>query len=122
MLDRRKFVILFGGAAAWPVTGFSQQQPQLPTVGFLNATSPDLFQHVVSAFRVGLNEMGYTEGKNIAIEYRWAYGQYDLLPTLAADLVHREVRVIATGSNIIAALAAKNATTTVPIVFMMGAD
>ena len=105
MLHRRNFVIVLGGAAVWPLTALSQQK--LPMVGFLNAASPELFEHVVSAFSVGLNETGYIQGKNITIEYSWAYGQYDRLPALAADLVRRGVRVIATGSNIIAAMAAK---------------
>ena len=122
MLHRRNFIMLFGGAAVWPLTAVSQQNPSLPTVGFLNAASPDLFGHVASAFRVGLNQTGYIPDKNIAVEYSWAYGQYDRLPALAADLVRRGVKVIATGSNIIAAMAAKKATETVPIVFMMGAD
>ena len=91
-------------------------------IGFLNAASPDLFPHVLSAFRLGLNEWGYIGDRNVAIEYRWADGQYERLPALAVDLVRRRVSVIATGSNINAAMAAKAATTTIPIVFLTGAN
>ncbi len=121
-MRRREFIALLGGiAAALPLMVHAEQQ-RLSVVGFLNAASPVAFAHVVRAFRLGLNETGYVEDRNVAIEYRWANGQYDRLPALAADLVHRGVSVIATGSNIIAAMAAKAATTTIPIVFLMGAD
>jgi putative tryptophan/tyrosine transport system substrate-binding protein len=121
-ITRRYFVSCLGGAAAgWPLTARAQQ-PTLPVVGFLNAASPESFAHVVRAFRLGLNETGYVEDRNVTIEYRWAGDQYDRLPALAADLVRRRVSVIATGSNIVAAMAAKAASTTIPIVFLMGTD
>ena len=120
-MRRRDFITLLGGAAAvWPFAARAQQ-PGVPVVGFLNVASPEGYRPMVTAFRQGLQESGYVEGRNVAIEYRWAEGRSDRLPAMAADLVRRQVAVIA-ATTTPAALAAKAATTTIPIVFETGGD
>jgi putative tryptophan/tyrosine transport system substrate-binding protein len=121
-MKRRDFITLLGGAAAtWPRAARAQQ-PTMPVIGFLSSRSPEDSTHLIPAFAAGLAEGGYVEGQNLAIEFRWARGRYDLLPAMAVELVGRQVTVLTTAGGEPSALAAKRATSTIPIVFGIGGD
>jgi putative ABC transport system substrate-binding protein len=117
---RRELIALLGGAASWPLVARAQQ-PAMPVIGFLSSATPDGFAPMAAAFRQGLSETGFVEGRNTAIEYRWAEGHTDRLPALTADLIRRQVAVIA-AAGASSSLAAKAATTTIPIVFSAAID
>ena len=120
-MRRRDFIALLGGAAAWPLAARAQPTA-VPIVGYVHPDSPQSIAGLLAAFREGLSETGYVEGQNVAIEYRWAENDLSRIPELVADLVRRRVAVIATPGSSVAALAAKSATTTIPIVFSLGLD
>ena len=120
-MRRREFITLLGGAAAWPLAARAQQQPA-PAVGFLHPASPEPFGHIVEGFRRGLNDIGFIDGRNVTIEYRWARGEYDRLQALATELVQQRARVILAGGGEVGALAAKAASATIPILFNTSDD
>jgi putative ABC transport system substrate-binding protein len=121
-MRRREFLGVLGGATAAWLLAARAQQPAMPVIGYLSARSPDDTAHLVAAFRRGLGEHGFVEGQNVTIEYRWALGQYDRLPAMATELVRRPVTVLTTTGGEPAAMAAKGATSTIPIVFLIGGD
>jgi ABC-type uncharacterized transport system substrate-binding protein len=120
-MERREFMALFGGAAAWPLVA-NAQQPTIPVIGFLSSASADAYKPFVDAYRNGLNEAGFGEGRNIAIKFRWAEGQYDRLPSLVDELVRIPVALIVASGGLPSVAAAKARTTTIPIVFTLGSD
>lgn len=120
-MRRRQFIAFAGGAAVWPIAGAAQQAAK-PLIGFLGAAAPAGYRPFVDGFRRGLAEAGFNEGQNVDVIYRWAEGQYDRLPMLAAELVSRRVSVIVATGGLPSSLAAKAATNTIPIVFTLGSD
>jgi putative ABC transport system substrate-binding protein len=120
-MKRREFIALLASATAWPLAARAQQ-PVMPVIGFMSGRSPEDSVHLIAAFRQGLGEGGFVEGQNVAIEFRWARGQYDRLPALAAELVGRQVAVLAGVGGDPSARAAKQATATIPIIFGIGGD
>ena len=122
MMRRRKFITLLGGAAAACPLAARAQRPAITVVGFLNSRPANSSEHLVAAFRQGLKETDHFEGGNVAIEYRWAEGHYDRLRGLAADLIRRQVTVLVAAGGDTVALAAKEATTTIPTVVVVGSD
>jgi putative ABC transport system substrate-binding protein len=119
-MRRREFITLLGGMAVWPLATHAQER--VPVIGFLGSAAPELFAERLQAFRRGLAESGFVEGRNVQIEFRWANNQLDRLPRLAQELVQRRVNVIAAPGNTAATIAAKRATTTIPIVFYIAGD
>ena len=120
-MRRRDFIKVIAASAAWPLAARAQQAA-MPVVGFLGSRSPDDSANLVAAFRAGLSETGFVESRNVILEFRWAEGHYDRLPMLSADLVAHQVAVIAAPGGIAAGLAARAATTKIPIIFLTGAD
>lgn len=120
-MRRREFITLLGGAIAWPLNAYAQQSAR-PTVGFLHPSSPEAFTHIVEGFRKGLADTGFIESQNVTVEYRWARGQYDRLPALATELVQLQAKVILAGGGEVGALAAKTATSTIPILIIASSD
>jgi putative ABC transport system substrate-binding protein len=121
-IRRRELIVALGSAAAWPVASYAQQPGKLPVIGYLHSGSLAPYAHLVAAFHQSLKEMGYIEGRQVAIEYRWAEGRYDRLPALAEDLVGRHVALIAAQGGDPPVLAAKSATATIPVVFTSSSD